>query len=30
MVQDGGACFFQITYDPASGDFSNLHVNGEA
>jgi hypothetical protein len=29
-VLDGGACFFQITYDPAAGDFADLRVNGEA
>jgi hypothetical protein len=29
-VADGGACFFQITYEPATGAFTNLRVNGEA
>ncbi|MGH2534945.1 MAG: hypothetical protein ACRDJW_22015 [Thermomicrobiales bacterium] len=29
-VADGGACFFQLTYDPTTGDFSDLDVNGEA
>jgi hypothetical protein len=29
FVMDGGDCFFQVTYDPQSGDFSNLSVNGE-
>lgn len=29
-VLDGGDCFFQVTYDIASGAFSDLMVNGEA
>jgi hypothetical protein len=30
LVLDGGDCFFQVIYDPASGDFSDLLINGEA
>jgi hypothetical protein len=30
FILDGGACYFQITYDPATGDFFDLSVNGEA
>jgi hypothetical protein len=30
VVMDGGACFFRLTYDPATGDFFDLRVNGEA
>ncbi len=29
-VLDGGDCYFQVTYDVASGAFSDLTVNGEA
>ena len=29
-VEDGGDCFFQVTYDVASATFANLMVNGEA
>jgi hypothetical protein len=30
FVLDGGDCFFHVTYDPATGTFSGLMVNGEA
>jgi hypothetical protein len=30
FVLDGGACFFQLKYDPNSGEFFDLQVNGEA
>jgi hypothetical protein len=30
IVEDGGDCFFQVTYDPLAGTFSGLSVNGEA
>lgn len=30
VVFDGGDCFFRIDYDPKSGLFSDLGVNGEA
>lgn len=30
LVEDGGDCFFQVTYDPLAGTFSRLMVNGEA
>jgi hypothetical protein len=30
LVMDGGECFFQLLYDPATGQFSNLRVNGYA
>ena len=30
MVMDGGECFFQVVYDPASDTFSRLSVNGFA
>lgn len=29
-VDDGGACFFQVVYNPAANLFSNLRVNGSA
>jgi hypothetical protein len=29
-VQDGGTCFFRITYDLTTGKFSDLRVNGDA
>jgi hypothetical protein len=29
-VLDGGACFFRITYDLTTGNFSDLRINGEA
>ncbi|MBE2182233.1 MAG: hypothetical protein IAE89_02295 [Anaerolineae bacterium] len=29
-VDDGGNCFFQLQYDPESGVFSNLRINGQA
>ena len=30
LVMDGGDCFFNLKYDPASGKFFDLIVNGEA
>ncbi len=30
LVMDGGACFFQVLYDPAEGTFSELRINGVA
>ncbi|MCQ3930670.1 MAG: hypothetical protein DPW16_09430 [Chloroflexi bacterium] len=30
MVEDGGDCFFQFHYNPATQEFSNLMVNGLA
>lgn len=30
LVLDGGDCFFNLNYDPATETFSNLSVNGEA
>jgi hypothetical protein len=30
IVMDGGDCFFNVTYDPASGQFSDLSINGNA
>ncbi|GIK65604.1 MAG: hypothetical protein BroJett018_33980 [Chloroflexota bacterium] len=30
MVEDGGDCFFQFHYNPATQEFSNLMVNGYA
>ena len=30
MVDDGGDCFFVVEYDPATGAFSHLMINGEA
>lgn len=30
VVSDGGDCFFQVTYQLDTGEFSNLMVNGEA
>lgn len=30
VVQDGGDCFFQVSYDPDTGDFGGFFVNGEA
>jgi hypothetical protein len=30
FVMDGGSCFFQVTFDPATSTFQNLHVNGDA
>lgn len=29
-VDDGGACYFQVLYDPGSAAFSHLRINGEA
>jgi hypothetical protein len=28
IVDDGGDCFFRVTYDPASGSFEHFEVNG--
>jgi hypothetical protein len=30
LVDDGGDCFFQVRYDPATGAFREIRVNGEA
>lgn len=30
MVDDGGPCFFSVVYDPATGDFLDLMINGVA
>ena len=30
FVMDGGDCFFQVLYNPASATFSNLRINGFA
>ncbi len=30
VVEDGGDCFFNVLYDPASAAFSDLRINGEA
>jgi hypothetical protein len=30
FVMDGGECFFQLLYDPATDSFSRLRVNGMA
>jgi hypothetical protein len=30
MVKDGGDCYFQLEYDPKTGRFSELAINGEA
>jgi hypothetical protein len=30
FVEDGGESFFHLVYDPESGEFSGLSVNGEA
>jgi len=29
-VMDGGACFFNVKYDPAKKSFYDLTINGEA
>jgi hypothetical protein len=29
-VDDGGDCFFNVTYDPDSATFSDLQINGDA
>jgi hypothetical protein len=29
-IMDGGDCYFQLKYDPQSGEFFDLSVNGEA
>jgi len=29
-VEDAGECFFQVFYDPETGIFSDLRVNGMA
>ncbi len=30
LVMDGGACYFQFKFDPNTGKFFQLQVNGEA
>jgi hypothetical protein len=30
MVFDGGSCYFEVKYSIKTGEFSELHVNGEA
>jgi hypothetical protein len=30
IVMDGGDCFFHVAYDPTSGAFEDLSINGEA
>jgi len=30
IVDDGGDCYFQIKYDPSTGAFSALNINGDA
>jgi hypothetical protein len=30
FVMDGGECFFQLVYDPATAEFSRLRINGMA
>lgn len=30
FVLDGGDCYFQVKYNPATGEFFDLSVNGEA
>jgi len=30
IVADGGDCYFQVLFDPKSGEYSELMVNGEA
>jgi hypothetical protein len=30
MVMDGGDCFFNVTYNPATAQFSDLSINGDA
>jgi hypothetical protein len=30
LVMDGGDCFFRLLYNPQTGEYSNLIVNGEA
>lgn len=30
MVEDGGPCYFSVTFNPATSEFSNLDINGEA
>jgi hypothetical protein len=30
FVEDGGESFFHLVYDPESGEFSGLSINGEA
>ena len=29
-VHDGGDCYFRVTYDPKTGEFSDFNANGEA
>jgi hypothetical protein len=30
MVLDGGSCYFQVWFDPESGDYPRVTINGEA
>lgn len=30
IVHDGGPCYFQLDFDPATGTYENLIVNGQA
>jgi len=30
LVQDGGSCYFQVYFSPASSEFMHLHYNGQA
>jgi hypothetical protein len=30
FVADGGDCFFSVSYEPASGSFEDLRINGDA
>lgn len=29
LVKDGGSCYFQVWFDPATGDFPKVTINGE-
>ena len=29
VVEDGGDCYFQVWWEPATGEFRELHINGE-
>jgi hypothetical protein len=30
LVKDGGSCYFQVYFDPATKEFIHLHYNGQA
>ncbi|MCP5097878.1 MAG: hypothetical protein GY943_20210 [Chloroflexi bacterium] len=30
VVDDGGDCYFQLTYNPELDEFLSLHINGES